>query len=121
MPAVVEFGLKGARTLFGGDGRATNMSEAALLAEIERAIVFYEKATGHAATRTRQMIDMYGGIEALSRLIVSPDLQQGFKVLRDNGQLDKTFESVVVSFRHLFRPEVVQSAEWRLANAAKLL
>jgi hypothetical protein len=34
--------------------------------------------------------------------MVSPDLQQGFKVLRDREQLDKTFEVVVVRFQHLF-------------------
>ena len=64
--------------------------------DVEKAIALYEDLIGHAATRTRQMIDKYGVIEALSRLMVSPDLQQGFKVLRDSDQLDKTFEALVV-------------------------
>jgi hypothetical protein len=45
--------------------------------------------------------------------MVSPDLQQGFKVLRDSGQLDQTFEAVVVHFRDFFRDNVVQAAQWR--------
>jgi hypothetical protein len=44
------------------------------------------------------MMEQHGEIEALSRLVVSADLQQGFKVLRDRNQLDKTFESLVDRF-----------------------
>jgi len=90
------------------------MSEAAFLAAVEHAVQQYEKAIGHVASRTRPMIEQYGAVEALSRLVVSADLQQGFKVLRDRGQLDNTFEAVVVRFQHLFRPDAVQAAKWRL-------
>jgi len=71
------------------------MPEAGFLQDVERAIELYEEEIGHAATRTRQMIEQYGVVEALSRLMVSADLQQGFKVLPDSDQLDKTFEAVV--------------------------
>ena len=67
------------------------------------------------------MIANYGEVEALSRLMVSADLQQGFKVLRDLNQLDKTFEALVVRFQHLFKPDVVQAAQWRLAHPYELL
>ncbi len=97
------------------------MSEAAFKQEVDQAIRFYEKEIGHAATRTRQMIDKHGEIDALSRLMVSADLQQGFKVLRDRDQLDKTFEAVVIRFKHLFKPDAVQAAQWRLANPYELL
>ena len=97
------------------------MSEAAFREEVEHAIKLYERAIGHAATRTRPMIDKYGEVEALSRLMVSADLQQGFKVLRDRDQLDKTFEALVVRFQHLFKPDVVQAAQWRLAHPYELL
>lgn len=90
-------------------------------AEVERAISLYEREIGHAATRTRPMIERYGEIEALSRLMVSADLQQGFKVLRDRGQLDKTFEAVVIKFKHLFNPDIVQAAQWRLDHPFDLL
>src|SRR5262245_22057129 len=97
------------------------MKEAAFHKEVEQAIALYEKANAHAATRTRQMIEKYGEVEALSRLMVSADLQQGFKVLRDNKQLDKSFEAVVVRFKRLFGPDVVEAAQWRLENPYQLL
>jgi hypothetical protein len=97
------------------------MQEAAFRAAVAHAVELYEHAIGHAASRTRNMIETHGEIEALSRLMISPDLQQGFRVLRDSGQLDQTFEAVVVRFRHLFPDEVVQAAQWRLDNPHSLL
>lgn len=96
------------------------MLEAAFLEEIEQAICLYEREIGHAAARTRNMIEQRGEVEALSRLVVSADLQQGFKKLRDSHQLDKTFEAVVVRFQHLFGSDAVAAAQWRLANPDKL-
>lgn len=90
------------------------MPEEEFTTAVKQAIILYEKAIGHAASYTWPMIERYGEIEALSRLVVSPDLQKGFKVLRDKGQLDITFEAVVVRFQHLFKPDVVQAAQWRL-------
>lgn len=97
------------------------MGEAEFHKEVEQAIALYEKANAHAATRTRQMIKQHGAVKTLSRLMVSADLQQGFKVLRDNKQLDKTFEAVVVRFKHLFERSAVEAAQWRLANPDQLL
>jgi hypothetical protein len=96
------------------------MSEASLKEEVNSVINLYETAIGHAAPRTRSMIDNCGEIEALSRLMKSADLQRGFKVLRDRGQLDKTFEASVVRFQYLFKPGVVQAAQWRLAHPYEL-
>ena len=96
------------------------MSDPAFRAEVKQTVELYEKTIGHAAARTWRMIEQHGEIEALSRLMVSADLQQGFKVLRDSNQLDKSFEALVIRFRHLFRPDVVQAAEWRLANPRQL-
>lgn len=98
-----------------------NMPETEFKAEVARVVRLYEKAIGHAASYTWPMIDNYGEVEALSRLVVSAKLQKGFKVLRDSGQLDKTFEALVVRFPHLFKPEVVQSAQWRLDHPYDLL
>jgi len=89
--------------------------------EVFRAIEIYERLNEHYASRTRQMIENLGEIEALSQLMISADLQIGFKTLRDEGYLNKTFESVVVRFRHLFSPEVVEAAQWRLENPYQLL
>ncbi len=96
------------------------MSEAAFREEVEHTILLYERGIGHAATRTWPMIARYGEVEALSRLMVSADLQQGFKALRDRNQLDKTFEALVIRFQHLFKSDVVQAAKWRLAHPYEL-
>lgn len=97
------------------------MSGAEFNEEVERVVIIYEREIGHFASRTRQMIDRLGEIEALSRLMISGDLQQGFKVLRDRGLIRKTFEALVVRFKDLFKPEVVQAAQWRLDHPYELL
>src|SRR5258707_10009798 len=102
-------------------GKSTAMSEEEFRKDVERAVILYEQAIGHVASRTWPMMRGHREIEALSRLMITPDLQQGFKVLRDSNQLDKTFESVVVRYKHLFTPDVVEAAQWRLAHPHDLL
>jgi len=89
--------------------------------EVVQAIEVYERVAGHPATRTWPMIERYGIIGALSRLVVSPDLQKGFKALRDSDQLKYTFEAIVVRHKERFEPDVVEAARWRLENANELL
>lgn len=90
-------------------------------AAVRTAVELYEHENRRAATRTRLMIADRGEVDALSRLMLSPDLQQGFKVLRDSNRLAQTFESVVIRFQGLFTPEVVAAAQWRLDHADELL
>jgi len=97
------------------------MTDSDFVREVEEVIRFYEEMTGHAAARTRPMIERYGQVGALSKIMVSADRQQGFKVLRDNNQLDKSFEALVVKHRHLFDRSAVEAAEWRLAHPYELL
>ncbi|MCM2357046.1 MAG: hypothetical protein NDI77_02775 [Geobacteraceae bacterium] len=97
------------------------MNGAEFVEEVEKVVKIYEREIGHHASRTRPMIDRLGEIEALSRLMISGDLQHGFRVLRDRGLLDKTFEALVVRHRHLFKTEVVQAAQWRLDHPNDLL
>ena|SRR3990172_4042208 len=97
------------------------MAMPAFRAEVERAIVLYELEIGHGAARTREMISRYGEIEAISRLMISADLQQGFKVLRDRDQLGITFEAIVIRYQNLFNLDVVQAAQWRLDHPYELL
>ena len=92
----------------------------ALLRDIEGVIALYEDAIGAAASRTRQMIERDGAINALSKLAVSADLQKGFRVLRDRGQLDSSFEALIGKYPCLFPNDVVEAARWRLQNADKL-
>jgi len=96
------------------------MSEENFHSQVAQAITLYERTIGHAAARTRQMIEDYGEKETLSRLMKSADLQQGFKALRDSNQLDATFEAIVVRFSELFSADVIEAAKWRLENAHKL-
>ncbi len=67
------------------------------------------------------MIENRGHIEALSRLVQNPDLQKGFRVLRDRDELDSTFEAIIVRFSIEFSQNVVKAAQWRLDNANNLL
>lgn len=97
------------------------MAEENFTQELERTILLYEDLIGHVAGRTRPMIARYGAIEALSRLMVSGDLQQGFKVLRDQNLLEHSFESLVVRFGHLFKKGIVHAAQWRLDHPHNLL
>lgn len=97
------------------------MTTPEFIVEVNEAIKIYEQAIGNFASRTRQMIDRYGVADALSRLVQSPDLQSGFKVLRDRDELDRTFEAVITRHPNLFQKQVVESAQWRLDNAYDLL
>jgi hypothetical protein len=91
--------------------------------DVEHSIRCYEKANARAAARTRQMIAERGADQALSYLVKSPELQQGFKVLRDSGQLDATFEAVIIRHRERFREDedAIKAAEWRLDHPYDLL
>ena len=97
------------------------MATPELIAAVYRALETYEKLVGEHASRTRPMLDRYGHVQALSRIVQSPDLQSGFKTLRDSGQLAITFEAVVVDFADEFDPQIVSAAQWRLDNADNLL
>jgi hypothetical protein len=89
--------------------------------EVDSALDLYEKMIGHAAGRTRPMIERLGKVGALSRLVVSADLQTGFKALRDSNQLEISFEAIVVRHKSLFQQQVVQAAKWRLEHPHDLL
>ena len=96
------------------------MSNQALLDDVEKTIAVYENEIGGFANRTRNMISQHGPLEALSRLVISPDLQKGFKILRDRGLLQTTFEALVVRHQDLFDTSVVEAAKWRLENPHQL-
>jgi hypothetical protein len=97
------------------------MATPQLIAAVDGAIDTYEDLVGEYASRTRHMLDLHGYVEALSRLVQNPDLQSGFKTLRDAGQLAVSFEAVVVEFADEFDPQIVSAAQWRLDNADSLL
>lgn len=97
------------------------MASPQLIAAVNQAIEAYEEIVGEYASRTRQMLDRYGYVDALSRIVQSPDLQSGFRALRDQDRLDISFEAAVVDHADEFRPDVVAAARWRLDNPDDLL
>lgn len=88
--------------------------------EVERTIGIYQDISGEIASRTRKMIEERDVEKALSDLVTSAELQLGFKTLRDAGQLDDTFEAIIVKFPELFPDQVVEAAQWRLDNSENL-
>lgn len=97
------------------------MATTEFISEVNKAIDFYEDTIGGSAGRTRQMIRDSGEVESLSKLVQSPDLQSGFKVLRDRNQLNLSFEAVITRHAELFDEQIVQAAQWRLDHANELL
>jgi hypothetical protein len=53
--------------------------------------------------------------------VVSSDLQDGFKVLRDKGKFNDTFEHIVIEYKEKFSTDVIQAAQWRLDHPYDLL
>jgi hypothetical protein len=89
-------------------------------ADLEESLKTYELLIGAFASRTRNMIAQYGDVESLSRLVVTADIQPGFKVLNQNGKLQATFEAVITRHPAKFRKEIVDAAVFRLENADAL-
>lgn len=54
---------------------------------------------------------------AISRLVVSGDIQSGFKRLQQLELLDWTIEAAVTKFPDEFSYEVREAAQWRLRQA----
>lgn len=92
-----------------------NLDEA-LKQEIDDAIKLYEQYIPTSATATRKMIARKGYIVALSDLMKSGEIQKGFKTLVNNNQKEKTFEAIITKNKEYFSKEVVEAAEFRLAN-----
>lgn len=67
------------------------------------------------------MIDDGGGaIKAIQSLIPTADIQKGFKVLRDSGQMNSAFEVLLTRHQDKLSPAAVASARWRLDNTHNL-
>jgi hypothetical protein len=53
--------------------------------EIDEAVRHYEKAIGSAAMRTWRMIEDCGYIDAVNKLMITSDVQKGFRVISRCG------------------------------------
>jgi hypothetical protein len=88
--------------------------------DVKSTIEIYKKNVGGFAPNTERIFYNPDKVNSLSNLMKSGDIQKGFKVLRKNNQLDKTFESLVVKYKQLFKHDVLVAAQWRLDNAWEL-
>lgn len=60
------------------------------------------------------MRQRHGTVEAINRLIVSGDVQSGFKRLKELGLLDYSIEAAILKFPHEFPRSSQECAEFRL-------
>lgn len=72
------------------------------------------------ASRTWQMVNRYGIIEAAVRAVNRKSDAMGYKVLVDKGLQDLTFEAVIVRFPEAFDQHVVTLAKSRLEELGKI-
>lgn len=84
--------------------------------EIDKTIKLYENYISNSPTATKDMIARKGYIKALSDLMKSGEIQNGFKTLIKKGHKDKTFEAIITRNKEYFSEDVVKAAEFRLAN-----
>lgn len=72
---------------------------------------------GYHPTAFIGMRHRYQTVGAISRLVVSGDIQSGFKRMQELGLLQWTIEEAVRQFPDEFPKQVRDAAEWRLSQA----
>lgn len=90
----------------------------ALEAFIDETIRLSAKHNYHPTTFVG-MRARYGTHEAISRLVVSGDIQSGFKRLCQLGLKDWTIESAILKFPEEFSKEIKECAAFRLGQVEK--
>jgi len=89
-------------------------------AELLKALYKYEEILSEKnnkktrASRTWQMINRYGLISAVERVVNKKADAQGYKVLVERGFKALTFEAVISKYPEAFSKEVVEQANKRL-------
>ncbi len=58
-----------------------------------------------------------GTVEAISRLLISGEIQSGFRRMIEIGLVDYSLESTALRFPGEFSNPVLEAATWRLAQA----
>ena len=73
----------------------------------------------YRATTWLRMIEQHGAVEAAKRLVISADIQSGFKELVERDRSDLTIEFALLNPRwaNLFDSELLDAARWRLRQA----
>src|SRR5262245_32707468 len=88
--------------------------------EAYEAIYAYEEAHSKQrgrtirASRTWPMVDKYGIIGTVERIVMRPDDATGYRVLVEMGLEDMAFEAVVLRHPDVFSREAVQHSQLRL-------
>ena len=77
------------------------------------------KARGYNPTIFSGMRQQYRTIEAIERLVLSGDIQSGFKRLQQLNLVDWTIEAAVTKFPDEFSRHARECAEWRLQQVTK--
>lgn len=73
---------------------------------------------GYHPTTFIGMRQRYGTVTAISRLVISGDIQSGFKKLVALNLREWTIENAVMKFPDEFSLDAHRAAEWRLSQAA---
>ena len=87
---------------------------------VEETISIYERFIPGAATATREMIVRRGVIQALLSLVQNANIQRGFRILRDNNMLNRTFEQLIVDNPEFFDTTTIECARFRLEHHGDL-
>jgi hypothetical protein len=77
------------------------------------------KARGYNPTIFIAMRRQHGTIGAIERLVLSGDIQSGFKRLRQLNLINWTIEAAVTKFPDEFSLHARKCAEWRLQQVTK--
>lgn len=89
-------------------------TEAGLKAWVDESILA-SRAKGYHPTEFIKMLERYGTIPAIERLVISGEMQTGFRKLLQLGILHEwSMEAGVLKFPNLFTKKAQQSAEFRL-------
>lgn len=73
-----------------------------------------EGYTPHVFCRMRKR---RGTVEAMKKLVVSSEIQSGFKKLKEMGLLELSVEAAILKFPDEFASEERDAARWRLKQA----
>lgn len=95
-----------------------NTDDPNLVAVVARAVDECRKI-GYNPTRFQVMLKQHGAVGALSRLLDSPEVSEGFKKLFEMGRLDLSAEAIALrpEFQRHFTSEQLDRARKRLAGA----
>lgn len=83
--------------------------------DIAKVLAVYETLAGSYALKAKNIIDNTDPIHALVNLVVTPDLEYGFKALREEKMVrEASFEKLVIKYAELFPQEAIAIAKMRL-------